>query len=140
MSSTCKSVKIICLILLLLSLITVGFGIYFAVSGCRDPPVPSSATPDGTIPLSGQTFGIILVIAGILTFAAGVSGARGANNPTRLGRFVGFGSVVAILNLAEAVLAVMSEQLIWLNVILCLLVGAGVILASRARNEAKDRI
>ena len=132
MSSTCKSVKIICLILLLLSLITVGFGIYFAVN--------SSATPDGTIPLSGQTFGIILVIAGILTFAAGVSGARGANNPTRLGLFVGFGSVVAILNLAEAVLAVMSEQLIWLNVILCLLVGAGVILASRARNEAKDRI
>lgn len=132
MSSTCKSVKIICLITLLLSLITVGFGIYFAVN--------SSATPDGTIPLSGQTFGIILVIAGILTFAAGVSGARGANNPTRLGRFVGFGSVVAILNLAEAVLAVMSEQLIWLNVILCLLVGAGVILASRARNEAKDRI
>ncbi len=132
MSSTCKSVKIICLILLLLSIIAVGFGIYFAVN--------SSATPDGTIPLSGQTFGIILVIAGILTFAAGVSGARGANNPTRLGRFVGFGSVVAILNLAEAVLAVMSEQLIWLNVILCLLVGAGVILASRARNEAKDRI
>ena len=132
MSSTCKSVKIICLILLLLSISTVGFGIYFAVN--------SSATPDGTIPLSGQTFGIILVIAGILTFAAGVSGARGANNPTRLGRFVGIGSVVAILNLAEAVLAVMSEQLIWLNVILCLLVGAGVILASRARNEAKDRI
>ena len=132
MSSTCKSVKIICLILLLLSIITVGFGIYFAVN--------SSATPDGTIPLSGQTFGIILVIAGILTFAAGVSGARGANNPTRLGRVVGIGSVVAILNLAEAVLAVMSEQLIWLNVILCLLVGAGVILASRARNEAKDRI
>lgn len=132
MSSTCKSVKIICLITLLLSLITVGFGIYFAVN--------SSTTPDGTFLLSGQTFGIVLVITGILTFAAGISGARGANNPTRLGRFVGFGSAVAILNLVEAVLAVMSEQLIWLNVILCLLVGAGVIFASRARNEAKDRI
>ena len=135
MSSTCKTVKIICLIMLLLGLITVGCGIYFAVSAPAE-----SANSASTPILSGQMFGITLIVAGICTFGAGISGARGANNPTRLGSFVGFGSVVALLNLAEAALAVMSNQIIWLNVVLCILVGAGVIFASRARNEAKDRI
>lgn len=131
MSSTCKTVKIICLLMLLFGLITAGFGIFSAVSA------PASADNSLLTPL---TFGIALIVTGMCTFAAGISGARGANNPIRLGSFVGFGSVVAVLNLAVAALAVMSNQLLWFNVVLCILAGAGVIFASRAKNEAKDRI
>ena len=67
-------------------------------------------------------------------------GARGANHPARLGGFIVFASIIAIVNVAEIVLIVTGGQgTVWMNAIYVAAALTAVVNASRAKKAALDR-
>ncbi len=118
--------------MLLLGVISLVGGIFMAVA--------ASAASDAAVEnpvLTAQVMGVLFAVTGVIYFVVGVIGARGANNAAKLGSFIMFGSVIAIVNIFEAVLAYLSEASFWQNLVLALVVLVAVIFAARAKKESQ---
>lgn len=132
MSSNCKVVKILSLIMLLLGVISLVGGVFMAVAA----PAASDAAVENPV-LTAQVMGVLFAVTGVIYFVVGVIGARGANNAAKLGSFIMFGSVIAIVNIFETVLAYLSEASFWQNLMLALVALVAVIFAARAKKESQ---
>lgn len=130
MSSNCKIVKGISLLMLVFGIVSVATGIFMfatapAASGVEDPVI------------TAEVLGALLAVFGVVYFAAGVAGARGANNPSTLGVFIALGTVVAVANLVEVALSVNMGSAVWQNLLFAAVAFVGVVYASRAKKEAR---
>ena len=134
MSAECKIVKGLSWLIMLIGLAAVAMGtLRFKNAG------DVAAQLEGG-PNSAQTAGVIMCVAGVFEFETGVLGARGANHPARLGGFIVFASIIAIVNVVEIVLIVTGGQgTVWMNAIYVAAALTAVVNATRAKNAALDR-
>ena len=86
--------------------------------------------------VTAEALGAILAVTGAVYLVAGVMGAKGANNPVRLGGFVVVAWVLAVVNAAEAVLSYVSGSSAWQNVLLAAVAATAAVYASRAKAGA----
>ena len=134
MSAECKIVKGLSWLIMLIGLAAVAMGVVMFMNAGD-----VAAQLEGG-PISAQTAAVIMIVAGIFEFVTGVLGARGANNPTRLGGFIVFASIIAVVNVAEIVLIVTGGQgTVWMNAIYVAAALTAVFNASRAKKAALDR-
>lgn len=134
MSNECKIVKGLSWLIMLIGIASVVIGVVmFMGAGDVADQIEGGAA-------AAQTGGIIMVVAGVFEFVTGVMGARGANNPTRLGGFIVSGSIIAVVNIVEIVLIVTGGQgSVWMNAIYVAAALTAVVNASRAKKAALDR-
>lgn len=134
MSAECKIVKGLSWLIMLIGLAAVAMGVVMFMNAGD-----VAAQLEGG-PISAQTAAVIMIVAGIFEFLTGVLGARGANNPTRLGGFIVFASIIAVVNVAEIILIVTGGQgTVWMNAIYVAAALTAVFNASRAKKAALDR-
>ena len=134
MSAECKIVKGISWLIMLVGLVSVVLGVIMFF-GAQDA---AAQLENGAA--SGRIAGVITAAAGVFEFAAGIMGARGANNPARLGGFIVFATVIALVNVVEIVLVVTGgEGTIWMNAIYIAAALTAVFNASRAKKAALNR-
>ncbi len=132
MSSECKIVKGMSLFMLVLGLLGLAAGIFMFVNA----PAAAEVTTVESPVVTAEALGAILAVTGAVYLVAGVMGAKGANNPVRLGGFVAVAWVLALVNAAEAVLSYMSGGSVWQNVLLAAVAAAAASYASRAKAAA----
>ena len=134
MSAECKIVKGLSWLIMLIGLAAVAMGaVMFMNAG------DVAAQLEGG-PISAQTAAVIMIVAGVFEFVTGVLGARGANNPTYLGGFIVFASIIAVVNVVEIILIVTGGQgAVWMNAIYVAAALTAVVNASRAKKAALDR-
>ena len=131
MSTNCKIVKGISLVLMLLAI----GSIIFAITGVMGADAVAEAAGTDALPI--KVASVVLGVVGIFEFFAGAFGVRGANNPTRLSPFIMFGIVMVIANIVEIALAVMGGSgPIWLSIVYAAAMLVAVFCALRAKNEA----
>ena len=99
-------------------------------------PAAAEVTTVESPVVTAEALGAILAVTGAVYLVAGVMGAKGANNPVRLGGFVAVAWVLALVNAAEAVLSYMSGGPAWQNVLLAAVAAAAASYASRAKAAA----
>lgn len=134
MSAECKIVKGLSWLIMLIGLAAVAMGVVMFMNAGD-----VAAQLEGG-PISAQTAAVIMIVAGIFEFVTGVLGARGANNPTRLGGFIVFASIIAVVNVDEIILIVTGGQgTVWMNAIYVAAALTAVFNASRAKKAALDR-
>ena len=129
MSSNCKIAKGISLFMLLLGIVAIASGIFMIVAA---PGTANVTTVEDPV-ITTEVFGIIMVATGVLYFAAGITGALGANHPAKLGTFIVFATIVSFVNLF---LAISFDSSIWQNLLLAAVGFAGALFAARAKKEA----
>lgn len=136
MSKECKIVKGTSLFMLAFGLIAVIGGVFMFATA------PAAAGAEGVDDpvVTAQALGIALAVMGVIYFATGVTGARGANNPTRLKPFIVMGTVVSFINLFEVGMCVSMDAPFYQNLIYAVFAFVGVVYASRAHKAALDRI
>ena len=132
MSSECKIVKGMSLFMLVLGLLGLAAGIFMFVNA----PAAAEVTTVESPVVTAEALGAILAVTGAVYLVAGVMGAKGANNPVRLGGFVVVAWVLAVVNAAEAVLSYMSGSSAWQNVLLAAVAATAAVYASRAKAGA----
>lgn len=132
MSSNCKNAKGISLFMLLLGIVAIASGIFMIVAA---PGTANVTTVEDPV-ITTEVFGIIMVATGVLYFAAGITGALGANHPAKLGTFIVFATIVSFVNLFELALAISFDSSIWQNLLLAAVGFAGALFAARAKKEA----
>ena len=134
MSAECKIVKGISWLIMLVGLVSVVLGVIMFF-GAQDA---AAQLENGAA--SGRIAGVITAVAGVFEVATGIMGARGANNPARLGGFIVFATVIALVNVVEIVLVVTGgEGTIWMNAIYIAAALTAVFNASRAKKAALNR-
>lgn len=136
MSKECKIVKGTSLFMLVFGIIAVVGGIFMFANA------PAAAGVEGVDDpvVTARALGIVMAVMGVVYFATGVVGARGANNPAKLRPFVIMGTVVALINLFEVAMCVMTGAAFYQNLIYAVFALVGVVYASRALKAARDRI
>ena len=132
MSSNCKIVKILSLVMLLLGVIALVLGIFMAVAA----PAAEGAAVENPV-LAAEVLGALIAVTGVAYVAVGVVGARGANNATKLGTFIAAGSVITVVNIVETVVAYLSAAAFWQSLVLAVVALIAVIFAVRAKKEAE---
>ena len=126
MSSECKIVKGLSWLIMLIGLASAVMGVVMFMGAGDAADV--------------QTAAVIMIVAAVFEFVTGVMGARGANNPTRLGGFIVFATIIALVNVAEIALIVTGGQgTVWMNAIYVAAALTAVFNASRAKKAALDR-
>ena len=134
MSTNCKIVKVLCLVLMVLGIAAVALGI----ASFLGAPEIGSAANEGVVPI--QVASVVMAVAGAFELVAGFLGARGANNPAHLMSFIVLSTVLVIVNAGEVALSVMGGSgPVWVNAAYAVLVLVAVLFAGRARREALDR-
>lgn len=136
MSSLCKTVKIIALLMLAMGILSIAIGIFtFATA-------PDSADELGMGIVTGRVSGIIMIATGVLYLVSGVSGALGANNPSKLGSFTVLCAVIAVANAICAGLAIAGTGIgsALYNIAYALVPLAAAVCAVRAKKDAADRL
>lgn len=134
MSSLCKTVKVIALIMLVLGVLSIIFGaVMFMNAGALD-------TADGGA-AAAQTAGIIMIATGVFYLIAGISGALGANNPSRLGTFIVLCVVIMLVNVVGVVLVLTggSGSPVY-NIAYAVVALIAAVCAARAKKDAADRL
>lgn len=131
MSPSCKIVKGISLFVLLIAIASVVMGVIALVNA-----------GDTTAELAGINAacaaGAAAIVAGVLEFATGLMGARGANNPSKLGSFMAVAWIMVAVNLGEVALAVMGGAgTAWVNALCAAALGVAAVYAARAKKEAE---
>lgn len=136
MSSLCKTVKIIALLMLAMGILSIAIGIFvFATT-------PGSADEPGMSVVTGGTAGILMIAIGAFYLVSGVTGALGANNPSKLGAFIALCVVIAIANAVCAGLALSSTAVVTAlyYIAYALVPLAAAVCAVRAKKDAADRL
>lgn len=131
MSSHCKVVKVLSLLMFVLGLLTIIAGAVFVFAAPAVEGLEGVDDPVGT----ATALGAVFVVTGVLYLVVAVLGIRGANNPSKLGAFIVAAGVIAAINVVEAVLAGVSSGSAWQNAVLAGVALAGVFQASAARKE-----
>ena len=131
MSSHCKVVKVLSLLMFVLGLLTIIAGAVFVFAAPAVEGLEGVDDPVGT----ATALGAVFVVTGVLYLVVAVLGIRGANNPSKLGAFIVAAGVIAAINVVEAVLAGVSGGSAWQNAVLAGVALAGVFQASAARKE-----
>lgn len=104
MSQARKQLKIISFIQVIVMVWAVVQGVLFVTSA------PEGTNPLGLEPQAfGILLGVLLVVAGALTFLAAAQGIRGANVPSKLGPHAAINTGGTVVALVGAALAIMSE-------------------------------
>lgn len=131
MSSHCKVVKVLSLLMFVLGLFAIIAGAVFVFAAPAVEGLEGVDDPVGT----ATALGAVFVVTGVLYLVVAVLGIRGANNPSKLGAFIVAAGVIAAINVVEAVLAGVSGGSAWQNAVLAGVALAGVFQASAARKE-----
>lgn len=134
MSPNCKIVKGISLFMLLLGLVSAIFGIVVATGVIE--------SPDASVgQLAVQVAGAVLIVVGVCYLVVGVMGALGANNPAKLKPYIIASALLAVVNVIEVILVIIGGTgVAWMNLVLAVLSITGIVYASRARKEARDKL
>ena len=126
MSAECKIVKGLSWLIMLIGLASAVMGVVMFTGAGDDAGV--------------QTAAVVMIAAAVFEFVTGVMGARGANNPSRLGGFIVFAAIIALVNVAEIALIVTGGQgTVWINALYVAAALVAVVCASRAKKAALDR-
>lgn len=131
MSSHCKVVKVLSLLMFVLGLLAIIAGAVFVFAAPAVEGLEGVDDPVGT----ATALGAVFVVTGVLYLVVAVLGIRGANNPSKLGAFIVAAGVIAAINVVEAVLAGVSGGSAWQNAVLAGVALAGVFQATAARKE-----
>ena len=131
MSSHCKVVKGLSLLMFVLGLLAIVAGAVFVFSA---PAVEGLEGVDDPVGIA-TALGVVFAVTGVFYLVVAVLGIRGANNPSKLGAFIVAAGVIAVINIVEAVLAGVSGGSAWQNAVLAGVALAGVFQASAARKE-----
>ncbi len=131
MSSHCKVVKGLSLLMFVLGLLAIVAGAVFVFSA---PAVEGLGGVDDPVGIA-TALGVVFAVTGVFYLVVAVLGIRGANNPSKLGAFIVAAGVIAVINIVEAVLAGVSGGSAWQNAVLAGVALAGVFQATAARKE-----
>lgn len=138
MSSDCKILKVMSLLMAVLGIVQIVLGaiMFFGadaaagVEGIEDPV------------LTAQVGGVLFIITGIVYFITAALGIGGANKPSKIGMpYFVFAAIVLVGNLVEIALVEFggSGSMIF-NIVLAGVALAGIVFASKARRAAQDRL
>lgn len=131
MSPSCKIVKGISLLALVLAIASVVVGV-IALVNAGDTPAELGGIN------AAYVTGAVAIVAGILEFATGLMGARGANNPSKMGPFMVLAWIMVVVNLGEVALTVMGGAgTVWVNVLYAVVAAVAAVYAARAKKEAE---
>ncbi len=132
MSTYCKLVKGISLLLMLLGILSIAVAALMFFGA----PIVDLDIEDGV--LIAQVLAGYMAVMGILEVVTGVLGARGANNPARLQPFIVCATIVACVNMFEVAMTFMEENggSVWLNILYTVVAFVGIVFASRAKRDA----
>ena len=94
MSSHCKVVKVLSLLMFVLGLLAIIAGAVFVFAAPAVEGLEGVDDPVGT----ATALGAVFVVTGVLYLVVAVLGIRGANNPSKLGAFIVAAGVIAAIN------------------------------------------
>lgn len=131
MSSQCKIVKGISVLVLLFGLASVITGaiMFFAT--------PSADLGIENVEAVAKAGGILLIIVGAFGVLTGVLGIRGANNPQRMTPFIVCAALIAIVNIFEVIMALTGGQgPVWMNILYAIVAIVAIVFAVKAKKQA----
>ena len=138
MSSDCKILKVMSLIMAVLGIAQIALGAIMFFGAGAAAGVEGVENPV----LTAQVGGILFIISGAFYFITAALGIGGANKPAKIGgAYFVFAAIVVLMNAAEAVLTVMGGSgNIYLYIVIIAVALVGIVCASKARKAAQDRL
>ncbi|MDN0070294.1 hypothetical protein [Collinsella ihumii] len=133
MSSLCKTVKIISLIMLAMGVVGIVYGVYQWMTA----PV-IEGFEQGQVYVRASA--VLVVVCSILFLVGGVSGALGANNPGKLKPYTVLCAILAIANGIAAALFLVAGAFMPVFFVFAILALVGAVFAVRARKDASNRL
>lgn len=138
MSSDCKILKVMSLIMAVLGIAQIALGAIMFFGADAAAGVEGVENPV----LTAQVGGILFIVTGIVYFITAALGIGGANKPSKIGAsYFIFAVIVFAGNIVEIALVEFggSGSTVF-NVVLAGVALAGIVFASKARKAAQDRL
>lgn len=144
MSSNCKVLKVLSLLLVLAGIVFAVLGVITIVGG-TNPEVVSTAQQLGladadTLAAVTRVYGFGQIFSGALTVLVGFLGVRGANRPSKVTPFVVLVVIGLVLNAVSLVANLVTGQTVTPTHVLTIVVLLfAAVLGFRVRGEAKSK-
>ena len=134
MSFSCKIVKVLSLLMMLLGIIGIVAGIVMFLGA----PAAEGAEGVADAVLTARVLGAVFAATGAFHVLVGLCGAKGANNPSKLGLFIVLSAALVVVNLVEVGISIASMASFWQNAVYAAVAFVCVLAAVNAKSSARD--